>query len=174
MSVPLIMIQGCTRCGTLNRDARHPACTQVPVQPVALAPKCRCMMVQSRALHLRCKVQLGASAPHLGACTIRSPVARTYSSTGKLEMRAAVCLQCVWMGWSPSRKLMNAIGKSFWKPRHIAPSDQPAARPRTTHRAGTRARGRQLRWKPLTRASDHALKLPVSPQVLAALWSLAL
>ena len=28
------------------------------------------------------------------------------------------------MGWSPSRKLMNAIGKSFWKPRHIALSDQ--------------------------------------------------
>ena len=34
------------------------------------------------------------------------------------------CLQRVWMGWSPSRKLMNAIGKRFWKPRHIALSDQ--------------------------------------------------
>jgi hypothetical protein len=28
------------------------------------------------------------------------------------------------MGWSPSRKLINAIGKSFQKPRHIALSDQ--------------------------------------------------
>ena len=68
---------------------------------------------------------------------------------------------------------MNAIGKSFWKPRHIALSDQTGS-DQETHVAGARARGRQLCWKPLTRASDHALKLPVSPQLLAALWSLAL
>ena len=91
-----------------------------------------------------------------------------YSSTGnwkcalQFEIR---CLQCVWMGWSPSRKLMNAIGKSFWKPRHIALSDQTG---RATHViAGTRARGRQLCWKPLTRASDHALKLPRPSQPAA-------
>ena len=142
--------QGCTRCGTLNRDARHPACTQVPVQPVALAPKCRCRMVQSRALHLRCKVQLGASAPHLGACTIRSPVARgrpnVYSSTGNWKCALQFerrCSQCVWMGWSPSRKLMHAIGKSFWKPRHIALSDQTGSETKIQepHITGTRARG---------------------------------
>lgn len=68
-----------TRCGTWNRGARHLACTSVPVQPEALAPRCRCRTVHSRGLHLRCKVQLGASAPHLGACTVRSPVARAYS-----------------------------------------------------------------------------------------------
>ena len=146
--------QGCTRCGTLNRDARHPACTQVPVQPVALAPKCRCRMVQSRALHLRCKVQLGASAPHLGACTIRSPVARTYRSTGnwKCALQFVIrCLQCVWMGWSPSRKLMHAIGKSFWKPRHIALSDQTGSETKIQepHITGTRARS-------LSRAHVHA------------------
>ena len=68
---------------------------------------------------------------------------------------------------------MNAIGKSFWKPRHIALSDQTGS-DQEPHVPGTRARGRQLCWKPLTRASDHALKLPISPQLLAALWSLAL
>ena len=68
------------------------------------------------------------------------------------------------------------IAKSFWKPRHIALSDQTGseAKIQEPHTAGTRARGRQLCWKPLTRASDHALKLPVSPQLPAALWSLAL
>ena len=59
-----------TRCGTWNRGAKHLACTSVPMQPGALAPRCRCRTVQSRGLHLRCKVQLGASAPHLGACTV--------------------------------------------------------------------------------------------------------
>ena len=34
------------------------------------------------------------------------------------------CLRSVWMGSSPSRKLKNAIGKCFWKPRRIALSDQ--------------------------------------------------
>ena len=36
------LCQGYTRCGTMNRGARHPACASVPVQPVALAPRCRC------------------------------------------------------------------------------------------------------------------------------------
>ena len=75
-----------TRCGTWNRGARHLACTSVPVQPGALAPRCRCRTVQSRGLHLRCKVQLGASAPHLGACTVRSPVAGTYSLMVSFEI----------------------------------------------------------------------------------------
>ena len=47
------------------------------------------------------------------------------------------------MGWSPSRKLMYAIGKSFWKPRHIALSDQTGSETKIQepHIAGTRARG---------------------------------
>ena len=52
---------------------------------------------------------------------------------------------------------MNAIGKRFWKPRHIALSDQTGSNQEP-----------QVAWKPLTRASDHTLKLPVSPQLLAA------
>ena len=72
---------------------------------------------------------------------------------------------------------MNAIGRCRQELFEATPycAQRPnRQRDQEPHIAGTQARGRQLRWKPLTRASDHALKLPVSPQVLAALWSLAL
>ena len=59
-----------------------------------------------------------------------------------------------------------AVGKSFLKPRHIAPSDQTGSETKNhTSQALKLAAGSCAAWKPLTRASDHALKLPVSPQV---------
>ena len=125
--------QGCTRCGTLNRDARHPACTQVPVQPVALAPRCRCRMVQSRALHLRCKVQLGASAPHLGACTIRSPVARTYivqpaTGNARCSLKYGVYSVSGWAGAHPGNLCMRSA-RASGSHAILRSATKPAARP---------------------------------------------
>ena len=90
---------------------------------MALAPRCRCRTVQSRPLHLRCKVQLGASAPHLGACTIRSPVAdkRILSqSTGKYALQFEIrCLRRVWTYDRDRQEILeepHAILRSATKP----------------------------------------------------------
>ena len=83
------------------------------------------------------------------------------------------CLRSVWMGSSPSRKLKNAIGK-------CASGSTPYCAQRPNRQqpgpqvAGARARGRLLCLKPITRASDHAQKLTVSPELLVVLWSPAL
>ena len=114
---------------------------------MALAPRCRCRMVQSRALHLRCKVQLGASAPHLGACTILSPVARTYSSAGNWKCALQFEIRYIYSvsGWAEAHP-----GECD---RHRASGSQAilrsATKPAATKNHMSQALGRQLCWKPL-------------------------
>ena len=69
----------------------------------------------------------------------------------------------------PTLSCFAPLSGSVWKPLFWRRGERRRAKilpvPQEPH---ARARGRRLCWKPLTPASDHTLKLPVSPQLLAA------
>ena len=150
-----------------------------PVPPAAGCNLCRSYIVPEQDgaehshLHLRCKVQLGASAPASGDQGWATKVGDQDRTARNWKYALIRCLRSVWMGSSPSRKLKNAIGK-------CASGSTPYCAQRPNRQqpgpqvAGARARGRLLCWKPITGASDHAQKLTVSPELLVVLWSPAL
>ena len=95
-------------------------------------------------------------------------VARTYivqpaTGNARCSLKDGVHSVSGWAGAHPGNLCMRSARASG---SHAIL--RSATKPAEPHIAGTRAHGRQLVcWKPLTRASDHALKLPRPSQPAA-------